>query len=817
MPLREVSDNGTASQQEPSTGFCLRGTGDRHTVQTVLTTVRKACALASVVWVGEAFAAPLPVQKLNPFFENHCVECHDETAKKGGLDLESLSRDPTDAESLRRWVRVFDRVQSGEMPPKKKPRPDVAALSAFLTALEGPLVTADRAQREVVHRRLNRTEYENTVRDLFLVRAEVAAMLPEDGKAHGFDNIGEALSSSTELVESYLHAADVVIEMVLAQEKEPAKFALHSSFTEGWKTRYNARQVFKFLDEGVVAYNAFQKSTHIRNFAAPVSGTYRVRFHARAYHSTEPVKLEIGGGDVHHSTRGRHTIGYFEAMPEGSEIVFEDWFREGDGFSVLPVGTGHIRPGKEPRYPGPGLLLLDYHVEGPLETDLTVGRRALLGAVDLKSGTLADAQDIMGRLLPRVFRRPATESEIARYVGLMKRMIEQEGCTFEAALRAGLRAVLCSPDFLFLNEPGEGASGQIGEFALASRLSYFLWSSMPDAELLELATRGELGRPATRRAQVERMLASPKAAAFTRNFTGQWLKLRDIKVTEPDTALYPEFDDFLEYSMIEETVRFFDEVLRKDLSVIEFVDSDWSMLNDRLAAHYGIGGVTGVQFRRVPLPNDSVRGGVMTQGSVLKVTANGTTTSPVTRGAWAIENLLGIHVPPPPPVPAVDPDLTGATTLRQQLDKHRNDTSCASCHSKIDPPGFALESFDPIGGWRERYRIPTGVTKPADAPEENEPNAPPAYKLGLPVDSTGSLLTGESFNGIREFKALVKRDPERVARSVAEKLLTYGLGRGIGFSDRATVRGIVERTREKNFGFRSLVQEVVASEAFGRP
>lgn len=781
-----------------------------------LTTIRTICAVTAVVCVRAAFAAPLPVQELNPFFENHCVECHDATAKKGGLDLESLSRDPTDAESLRRWVRVFDRVQSGEMPPKKKPRPEAGALSAFLAALDGPLAAADHAQREVIHRRLNRAEYENTVRDLFLVRAEVSAMLPEDGKAHGFDNIGEALSSSTELVESYLHAADIVIDMVLAQEKEPDKFVMHSSFTEGWQTRYNARQVFKFLDEGVVAYNELQKSTHIRNFASPAAGTYRVRFHAQAYHSTEPVKLEIGGGDVHHSTRGRHTIGYFEAMPEGSEIVFEDWFREGDGFSVLPVGTGHVRPGKEPRYPGPGLLLLDYHVEGPLETNLTAARRELLGTVNLKTGTLVDAQDIMARLLPRAFRRPATDNEITRYVGLMKGLIEKEGYTFEAALRAGLRAVLCSPDFLFLCEPASGASDQIGDFALASRLSYFLWSSMPDAELLGLATRGELGRPATLRAQVERMLANPKAAAFTKNFTGQWLKLRDIKVTEPDTALYPEFDNLLEYSMIEETVRFFDEVLSKDLSVMEFVDSDWSMLNDRLAAHYGISGVTGVHFRRVPLPKDSVRGGVMTQASVLKVTANGTTTSPVTRGAWAIENLLGIHVPPPPPVPAVDPDLTGATTLRQQLDKHRNDTSCASCHSKIDPPGFALESFDPIGGWRERYRIPTGVAKLPDAPEENEPNAPPAYKLGLPVDATGILLTGESFNGIREFKTLIKRDPERVAQSVAEKLLTYGLGRGIGFSDRTTVQDIVERTREKNYGFRSLVQEVVASEAFAR-
>ncbi|HEY2572777.1 MAG TPA: DUF1592 domain-containing protein, partial [Verrucomicrobiaceae bacterium] len=605
----------------------------------------------------------------------------------------------------------------------------------------------------------------------------------------------------------------VVIDMVLAQEQEPAKIVKQSTFTEGWKNRSNARQVFKFLDEGVVAYNSFQKSTHIRNFAAPAAGTYRVRFHARAYHSTQPVTLEIGGGDVHQSKRGRHTIGYFEARPEITEIVFEDWFREGDGFSVLPFGIGHVRVGKEPRYPGPGLMLLDYEVEGPLETDLLTGRKELLGGTELKSGTLDDAQGIIARLLPRAFRRPVTSDEIAVYAGLMKRMLD-EGSTFETALRVGLRAVLCAPDFLFLNEASAAASGPMDEFALASRLSYFLWSTMPDADLTGLAGRGELSHPTTLRSQVERMLASPKAAAFTKNFTGQWLKLREIKMTEPDTALYPEFDDLLEFSMIEETTRFFDEVLRGNLSVMEFVDSNWSMLNDRLAAHYGIGGVEGVQFRRVALPKDSVRGGVMTQASVLKVTANGTTTSPVTRGVWAIENLLGIHVPPPPPVPAVEPDLTGATTLRQQLDKHRNDTICATCHSKIDPPGFALESFDPIGGWRQRYRIPAGSAKVGDRDEQE--NEPPAYKLGLPVDASGSLPTGETFNGIREFKALLQREPERVARGVAEKLLTYGLGRGLGFSDRATVQNIVDRTKGDHYGFRSLVQEVVASEAFSR-
>ena len=340
---------------------------------------------------------------------------------------------------------------------------------------------------------------------------------------------------------------------------------------------------------------------------------------------------------------------------------------------------------------------------------------------------------------------------------------------------------------------------------------------MPDAELLELTEHGELSRPEVVRSQVERLLASPKAASFTKNFTGQWLKLRDIKATEPDTALYPEFDGLLEYSILEETVRFFDEVLRRDLSVMEFVDSDWTILNDRLAAHYGIGGVTGVQFRRVAIPKESVRGGVMTQASVLKITANGTTTSPVPRGLWTIENLLGVHVPPPPNVPAVEPDLTGATTLRQQLDKHRNDASCASCHSKIDPAGFALESFDAIGGWRERYRIPAATTTTVAPRDADDPAPAAGFKLGLPVDASGMLLTGESFNGIREFKTLLKREPERVARGVTEKLLTYGLGRGIGFSDRATVEGIVERAKKQSYGFRTLLQEVVLSDAFSKP
>jgi hypothetical protein len=747
------------------------------------------------------------------FFERHCADCHNATAKEGGLDLAALGRDLADAETLRRWCRLYDRVAAGEMPPIDAPQPDAAERQKLLDLLQPKLVAADRAQREVVLRRLNRTEYENTLRDLFRVRAEVAAMLPEDARAHGFDNIGEALAASTELIEAYLRAADVAIDMVLKQA-QPPRIAFHSTFNDGFKTRSNAKLVFRFLDEGVVHYLSDLKSTHVRNFVAPADGTYRIRFRARAYRSDRPIKVEVGAGDVHKGNRGRHIVGYFDVQPETTEIVFEDWLRAGDGFSVRPFGIGNVRIGQNRNYAGPGLLFADYDVAGPLDEDLTAGRRELLGDVDLKTATAADARDIVSRFLPRAFRRPATAEEIDRYVGLMQR-ITDGGETFESALRGGLRAILCAPEFLFLSEPLAAGGQALDDYAIASRLSYFLWGSMPDRELLELAAQGKLRDAAVRRQQVERLLASPKAAAFTGNFTGQWLKLRELSANEPDQMLYPEYDALLEFSMGEETRRYFDEVVRENLSLINFVASDWAILNDRLAQHYGGPGVVGAAFRRVPLPPGSVRGGLLTQASILKVTANGTTTSPVVRGAWVSENLLGIHVPPPPPVPAVEPDLTGATTLRQQLDKHRNDASCASCHSKIDPPGFALESFDAIGGWRERYRIPLGEAAALDPKKKDQ--WPATYQQGLPVDCSGKLPTGDSFTGIRDFKALLEHDPDRIARCLSEKLLTYALGRGTGFSDRATIEQIVARMRDKNYGFRSLLQEIVASKAFTQP
>ena len=356
----------------------------------------------------------------------------------------------------------------------------------------------------------------------------------------------------------------------------------------------------------------------------------------------------------------------------------------------------------------------------------------------------------------------------------------------------------------------------MSDHALATRLSYLLWNSMPDADLLALAGKGSLRDAKVLRQEVERMLKDGKAKRFTDNFTGQWLKLREIDSTLPDEKLYPDYDELLKRSMVEESQRFFQEILDADLSVANFIQSDFIYINERLARHYGIPGVTGQVLRRVSLPPDSVRGGVLTQASVLKVTANGTATSPVTRGAWLLNNILGQPSPPPPAgTPAVEPDIRGATTIRQQLDKHRNVESCARCHRRIDPPGFALESFDVIGGWRDFYR-----TLGSGDWIEKDPRYPHRYlqyRKGPGVDAAGQTAGGRGFQDIREYKRLLLEDKDQVARCLTEKLLTYALGRSLGFSDRPVVEGIVARLKQHNYGLRTLVHEIVQSEAFQSP
>jgi hypothetical protein len=430
----------------------------------------------------------------------------------------------------------------------------------------------------------------------------------------------------------------------------------------------------------------------------------------------------------------------------------------------------------------------------------------LLGDVDLERGTLEDAEKILRRFMPRAFRRPVTEEEVARYLALV-RTRKEAGRSFEQSLRAGLSAVLCSPSFLCLREDVR-PDGRINDFELASRLSYFLWATMPDAELLELAGGNRLHEPDVLAAQTRRLLGDPRSTRFIEHFTGQWLGLRNIDATTPDKHLYKDFDELLKVSMLQESHGFFRELLSKDLDVVNFLDSDFAMLNRRLAAHYGVPGVTSLDVQPTKLPPGSLRGGVLTQGAVLKVTANGTNTSPVIRGVWVLENILGRRVPPPPPnVTGIEPDIRGATTIREQLEKHRDVASCAQCHRHIDPPGFALESFDPIG--RQRTHYLRWIPHPQNAEWGHVAD-------GAVVDAAGKTSTGEAFGGIAEFKKLLLEHRAAFAACLAEKLLTYGLGRELGYSDRDDVAAVVARTASAGNGLGSLILSIVESPLFSR-
>ena len=756
---------------------------------------------------------------VQPFLTAHCLRCHGPEKAEGDLRLDQLDADLSKPTTFERWREIVARVQSGEMPPKKEPRPqpvDVAEVVKKLSARLDEAAAKQRSEGRVVLRRLNRVEYENTVRDLFSVDVSVKEMLPEDAVAQGFDNVGAALNVSPVLMERYLEAADAVLNAAVVPvhnlESKTERFDLYDSLPKwflagAWKR-----------DDGVVLFRSSGDSaSDLRQFKAPAPGRYRFRISASAHNSETPLPMAaLLGNFVVSGNYSRH-LGYFDAPP-GKPAVIEFEERLGaknDTIKVTPIALPFVYLKQEtiPDYPGPGLKIHWMEVQGPFpEAWPTESYRRVFGDIDPKRGTLADAEKLLRELLPRAFRRAVVEGEEKPFVALVAQSLES-GQPFETSLRAGIKAVLASPKFLYLNEP----TGVLNDDALASRLSYFLWSTMPDETLFALARSGELHKPDVLRAQVERMLQHPKSKAFTENFTGQWLSLRDISATTPDKLLYPEFEEMLQWSSIRETHLFFNELLKENLSVRNFVDSDFAMLNGRLAKHYGIPDVHGVEFRKVALKPAHHRGGVLTHASVLKVTANGTTTSPVVRGVWVLDRILGKPVPPPPPnVPAVEPDIRGATTMRELLAKHRATENCAGCHSRIDPPGFALENYDVIGGWRDRYRV---VAERKDW--VNNRVGPLAkylaayqYGEGRPVEAGDVLPDGRQFADIAEFKKLLLAHPEQIARCLTEKLVTYATGQPVGFSDHTGVSQIVSDAKISDYGLRSLVHAVVASELF---
>ncbi len=781
-----------------------------------------ALALPLCLAAGTTSAAPEDLKQINDlsvhFFEENCYECHDEDAKKGELDLYDLALKLDTEEQARQWAQIFEKIESGEMPPAKKERPSAASKNKLLEALTPALTKADKKYRQVVLRRLNRVEYENTIHDLLHIDVDLAIHLPEDATSHGFDNIGAALSVSTEQIATYLKTADIALDAAFGPEKRPKSKTLHTDLKDKGRLEKNLGKLLRDDPEGVVMFSSYYSPTNFWGFMVREPGRYKVKLTARAVQSDKALIMRVYAGDVIAGRREKHLVGHYLTEPgeQWTTIEFEDHFDRYDSVKVMPYRNGgHLKDAATTDRPG--ILVGKAEMTGPLiEQWPPKSRTALLGNINPQTAGLADVEAVLAQFLPLAFRRHATQKEIQLYSGLFKDAHEQ-GRNFIDSLRIALKAVLVSPEFLFLDEPSSKPR-RISDYALANRLSYFLWSSMPDKELLTLAARRDLHKPEVLRKQTERMLRSPKSRAFTDNFTGQWLGLREIDFTEPSKKLYPEFDEFLKVSMIEESHRFFQEILDKNLSLLNFIDSDWLILNERLAEHYDIEDVKGLEYRKVPRPPGSVRGGVLTQASVLKVTANGTNTSPVLRGVWVLDHILGQPSPPPPKgVPSVEPDIRGATTLREQLEKHRDVESCATCHVKIDPPGFALENFNVIGGWRDNYRSLGEGKRLKDTYVDPYNHVRVQYKIGLPVDAAGSTPDGKPFNDIIGFKKLMLRDQKNIAAGLTEKLLTYATGRAPGFSDRTALNDLVKSSEKTDYGFRSLIHKIIQSPVFRQP
>ncbi len=789
--------------------------------------------LVSNGFAAEAEPAAQPSAELAAFLQENCLRCHGPREQEGDLRFDGLAAPHADAEAAKTWARILEVLEAGDMPPKGEPRPKDEALARAVGSIQSALAAAAE-NPPLVLRRMNCREYENTVHDLLGIEVPLADLLPEDSSVQGFDNVADGLSISSVLMEQYLEAADTAFDAAIRRIRPLPPETRRAVLME---IEENITSVKKGNGGVIETDDAFVKFTPgwppARIDAAhPIErGVYRCRV---AFWPHDPGDRTVAVAIYTGSLFGPQTqkfIGVFDAVgtAENPRIIeFTTHLEEGHTIHILPrVWPEHVtwRDKHEKR---PGLAIAWAETHGPLDQDFpSVSQKRLFGdsptitmvedqpiymrhrrGVKLhkveSSTPREDAERIIREFIPRAFRRPVAEAEMQPYLELTLGRLEA-GRTFEQAVRAGVTAVLCSPQFLLLNRTAE-----VDDYTLASRLSYFLWSTMPDEALLQRAAAGELSNPAVRHAEVERMLRDPRSAALVENFTGQWLNLREIEFTTPAKALYPEFDPLLQEAMLGETRSFFAHLVAEDLSVMNFVDSEFTFLKERLARHYGIPGVTGHEhMRKVEIPSESIRGGVLTQAAVLKVTANGTTTSPVIRGVWVMDNILGQPLPPPPPgVPAVEPDIRGATTIRTQLEQHREIESCNRCHKRIDPPGFALEQFDAIGGEREWYRsLGEGEKLPGKV----------NYRRGLDVEPAGMLADGRSFSNFPEFRSHLLEQQDDVARAIASKLLVYGCGRPVSPGDRGVVEGVVRAAEESELVLRSLFDGAVESGLFLSP
>ncbi|MFO0841255.1 MAG: DUF1592 domain-containing protein [Gemmataceae bacterium] len=750
-------------------------------------------ALATLVASTAANAAPpRPTFSVEgvAFLEKHCLRCHGDKVKKADLALHAFRDDASLLKGRKVWQGVLQAVQSGEMPPQSRPRPSRAEIDTFLSTAKGVFDHAARDAKpdpgRVTVRRLNRAEYNNTIRDLVGVDFNPAEDFPSDDVGHGFDNIGDVLTLPPVLMERYLAAAETIMQRAIAIDPpKPPRRPVDALFLEPGPIREVAWRPIEQGRGGGALHTLY-------NLTMDGEYTFRVRAHGESPDAEPPrIALKIDGVelkafDVKDTVKNR-----------GKSYEVTTPLKRGGRRALVTVVNPKAADGKERK-----VFVQSFSLVGPADTRPESHRRLL--AVTPGRSQAEQTREVLERFATRAYRRPASREEVDRLVALA----QKHGGKWEAGIQFAMQAVLVSPKFLFRVEPDDRPADPgphpLGEYQLASRLSYFLWSSMPDDELFALAAKGQLA--ANLDAQVRRMLKDPKAVALVENFALQWLQLRRLQGHAADPKLFPTFSDPLRAAMLKETELFFWEVVREDRSVLDLIDGKFTYVNGLLARHYGLEdklpaesgrgfgrrggrGGRGGGFVRVDLSGTD-RAGVLTHASVLTVTSNPTRTSPVKRGKWVLEQILGTPPPPPPPdAPELDDknQLTG--TLRQQMEQHRKNPACANCHAKMDPLGFAFENYDAVGRFRK----------------EDGKHA---------IDASGVLPDGKVFNGPRELRVILKDKKDLFARCLAEKMLTYALGRGLEHYDNPSLDEITAGLARNDFRFSALVTGVVKSLPF---
>ncbi len=765
--------------------------------------------------------ADVVTTSVSPILTKYCVSCHGTKDQQASLDLSIFTDELSVLKERKRWENIQRMLRASEMPPKDQPQPLPEEKEVLLRVINDVLNKVDCGQQgdpgRVTIRRLNRVEYNNTIRDLTGVDIQPAADFPADDIGYGFDHIGDVLFLPPVLFEKYFAAAEKITEVALREGEitnGPVRRYLSREMT--WTGTGDAPEKGKYgrqLSIGGELQTEIETATdaeYVANVRALVFPGCRTPFQLELRIDGNPVTLL----DYTQMKTKTHPVRI--RIPAGKRVISVALVKEGGEPEELPADKKEeaIRNGIDPGVPGFVFEYID--MQGPIDDSPTLSEQLILVSHPIPGGGGDDeatcADRILSEFVRRAFRRPVTSEDVSPFVSLYQQR-RAGGDSYISSLKVALSAVLISPQFLFRIESDSvaAASGpasisvaaepaeatevirDLTDFELATRLSYFLWSSMPDEELFAAADRNELRHPEVLNAQIRRMLDDPKRQMLVENFAGQWLQLRNMDILKPDRGIYPQFDDSLRVSMKRETEAFFEYLIHEDRSVLELLDADYTFANERLAKHYGLTGITGDILQKVSLGSDQ-RGGVLTHGSILTVTSNPTRTSPVKRGKWILENILGS--PPPPPPPMVDP-LDESTTasskasLRERMVLHRSKAGCASCHERMDPLGFGLENFDGIGGWRTT---------------DGE----------FPIDAAGDLPSGESFQTPKELRGILMQHRNEFARCLAEKMLTYALGRGLEYYDKCAVDRIAEALQKNEYRFSALVQSIVSSEPFRR-